>query len=81
MHAFPLPDGGIHFLDFADSNDHVCMMSWDDMDPEPIELGDIYETSSMSLGPQVLTPFKLFPETTSVHAATSKPSTFTRYSV
>ena len=32
-HAVPSPDGGIHFLDFADSNDHVCMMSWDDMDP------------------------------------------------
>ncbi|RVW71175.1 hypothetical protein CK203_054405 [Vitis vinifera] len=50
-HAVPPPDGGIHFLDFADSDDHVCMMSWDDMDPEPIELDDIYEMSSMSLGP------------------------------
>ncbi|RVX07817.1 hypothetical protein CK203_021871 [Vitis vinifera] len=51
-HAVPPPDGGIHFLDFADSDDHIHMLSWDDMDPEPIELGDIYETSSMSLGPQ-----------------------------
>ncbi|RVW89758.1 hypothetical protein CK203_047208 [Vitis vinifera] len=38
-HAVPPPNRGIHFLDFADSDDHVCMMSWDDMDPEPIELG------------------------------------------
>ncbi|RVW75924.1 hypothetical protein CK203_051824 [Vitis vinifera] len=49
-HAVPPLDRGIHFLDFADSNDHVCMMSWDDMDPDPIELDDIYEMSSMSLG-------------------------------
>ena len=80
-HAVPPPDGGLHFLDFADSDDHVYMMSWDDMDPEPIELGDIYEMSSMSLGPQVPTPFRLFPETASVHASIVEPPTFTRYSV
>ena len=81
MHAVPPPDGGIHFLDFADSNDHVCMMSWDDMDPEPIELGDIYEMSSMSLGPQVPTPLRLFPKIASVHASIVEPPTFTCYSV
>ena len=79
-HAVSPPDGGIHFLDFADFDDHVYMMSWDDMDPEPIELGDIYEMRSMSLGPQVPTPFRLFPGTASVHAAIVKPPTFTRYS-
>ncbi|RVW14458.1 hypothetical protein CK203_090780 [Vitis vinifera] len=77
----PPPDGGIHFLDFADSDDHVCMMSWDDMDPEPIELDDIYEMSSMSLGPQVPTPFRLFPETASVHASIVEPLISTCYSV
>ncbi|XP_010645295.1 uncharacterized protein LOC100852942 [Vitis vinifera] len=81
MHAVPPPDGGIHFLDFADSDDHVCMMSWDDMDPEPIELDDIYEMSSMSLGPRVPTPFRLFPEATSVHASIVEPPTSMRYSV
>ncbi|KAL6344126.1 hypothetical protein AAG906_029794 [Vitis piasezkii] len=80
-HAVPPPDGGIHFLDFADSDDHVCMMSWDDIDPEPIELGDIYGMSSMSLGPQVPTPFRLFPETASVHASIVEPPTSTRYSI
>ncbi|XP_059596905.1 uncharacterized protein LOC100853045 [Vitis vinifera] len=80
-HAVPPPDGGIHFLDFADSDDHVYMMSWDDMDPEPIELDDIYEMSSMSLGPQVPTPFRLFPETASVHASIVEPPTSTHYSV
>ena len=80
-HAVPPPDGGIHFLDFVDSDDHVCTMSWDDMDPEPIELDDIYEMSSMSLGPQVPTHFRLFPETASVHASIVEPPTSTRYSV
>ena len=80
-HAVPPPDGGIHFLDFADSDDHVCMMSWDDIDPEPIELGDIYGMSSMSLGPQVPTPFRLFPKTASVHASIVEPPISTRYSV
>ncbi|WKA13155.1 hypothetical protein VitviT2T_030485 [Vitis vinifera] len=51
------------------------------LDPEPIELDDIYEMSSMSLGPQVPTPFRLFPETASVHASIVEPPTSTRYSV
>ena len=80
-HAFPPPDGGIHFLDFADSDDHIHMLSWDDMDPEPKELGDIYETSSMSLGPQVPTPFRLVPEVASIQTTIVKPLTFTRYSI
>ena len=57
------------------------MMSWDDMDPDPIELDDIYEMSSMSLEPQVPTLFRLFPETAPVHASIVEPPTFTRYSV
>ena len=80
-HAIPPPDGGIHFLDFAYFDDHVCMMSWDEMDLEPIELDDIYEMSSMCLGPQVPTPFRLFPETALVRASIFEPPTFTRYSV
>ncbi|RVW76831.1 hypothetical protein CK203_043067 [Vitis vinifera] len=46
--------------DLIDQDNHIHMLSWDDIDPEPIELGDIYETSSMSLGPQ--TPFVLVPD-------------------
>ena len=26
-HAVPPLDGGIHFLDFADLDDHICMLS------------------------------------------------------
>ncbi|RVW76165.1 hypothetical protein CK203_044221 [Vitis vinifera] len=47
----------------------------------PIELDDIYEMSSMSLRPQVPTPFRLFPETASVHASIVEPPISTRYSV
>ncbi|RVW73735.1 hypothetical protein CK203_054974 [Vitis vinifera] len=35
-HAVPPPAGGIHFLDFDETDDHVHMLSWDDPDPEPI---------------------------------------------
>ena len=65
-HAVPLPAGGIHFLDFVDSDDHICMLSWDDMDPKPIELGEIYEMISMTLGPRMPIPFKLVPDVASV---------------
>ena len=80
-HIVPQPDGGIHFLDFADSDDHIHMLSWDDMDQEPIELGDIYETSNMTLGPQVPTPFRLVPEVAFVQTTIVEPLTFTRYSI
>ena len=50
-HAVPPLAGGIHFLDFVDSDDYICMLSWDDTELEPIELGDIYEMSSMTLRP------------------------------
>ncbi|RVW27330.1 hypothetical protein CK203_110326 [Vitis vinifera] len=33
-HAVPPPAGGIHFLDFDETDDHVHMLSWDDPDPE-----------------------------------------------
>ncbi|RVW62410.1 hypothetical protein CK203_061927 [Vitis vinifera] len=32
----PPPAGGIHFLDFDETDDHVHMLSWGDPDPEPI---------------------------------------------
>ncbi|XP_059596919.1 uncharacterized protein LOC100852852 [Vitis vinifera] len=80
-HAVPPPAGGIHFLDFDETDDHVHMLSWDDPDPEPIMPAGIYETSGVTLEPQMLAPFRLVPEAASVQAATSEPLTFTRYSV
>ncbi|RVW63776.1 Transposon Ty3-I Gag-Pol polyprotein [Vitis vinifera] len=80
-HAVPPPAGGIHFLDFDETDDHVHMLSWDDSDPEPIMPAGIYETSGVTLEPQIPAPFRLVPEAASVQAATSEPLTFTRYSV
>ena len=81
MHAVPSPAGGIHFLDFAESDDHICMLSWDDTDSKPIELGDIYEMNGMILRPQMPTPFRLVPEVTSVQTTIVEPPTSTCYSV
>ncbi|WKA04767.1 hypothetical protein VitviT2T_022774 [Vitis vinifera] len=80
-HAVPPPAGGIHFLDFDETDDHVHMLSWDDPDPEPIMPAGIYDTSGVTLEPQMPAPFRLVPEAASVQAATSEPLTFTRYSV
>ncbi|RVW66479.1 hypothetical protein CK203_065095 [Vitis vinifera] len=52
-HAVPPPAGGIHFLDFDETDDHVHMLSWDDPDPEPIMPAGIYETSGVTLEPQM----------------------------
>nr|CAN83915.1 hypothetical protein VITISV_022301 [Vitis vinifera] len=80
-HAVPPPAGGVHFLDFDETDDHVHMLSWDDPDPEPIMPVGIYETSGVTLEPQMPAPFRLVPEATFVQAATSEPLIFTRYSV
>ncbi|RVW59143.1 Transposon Ty3-I Gag-Pol polyprotein [Vitis vinifera] len=60
-HAVPPPAGGIHFLDFDETDDHVHMLSWDDPDPEPIMPAGIYETSGVTLEPQMPAPFRLAP--------------------
>ena len=80
-HAVPPLAGGIHFLDFDETDDHVHMLSWDDSDPEPIMPAEIYETSGVTLEPHMPAPFRLVPEAASVQATTSEPLTFTRYSV
>ncbi|RVW25519.1 hypothetical protein CK203_103506 [Vitis vinifera] len=78
---FPPPAGGIHFLDFDETDDHVHMLSWDDPDQSPIMPAGIYETSGVTLEPQMPAPFRLVPEAASVQAPTSEPLAFTRYSV
>ncbi|RVW24996.1 hypothetical protein CK203_116558 [Vitis vinifera] len=52
-----------------------------DQDPEPIMAAGIYETSGVTLEPQMPAPFRLFHEAASVQTTTSEPLTFTRYSV
>ena len=39
-HAVPPPAGGIHSIDFVESEDHILMLSWDDQRSEPIEFDD-----------------------------------------
>ena len=33
-HAVPPPTGGMHSIDFVESDDRIHMLSWDDQGPE-----------------------------------------------
>ncbi|KAJ9679424.1 hypothetical protein PVL29_021374 [Vitis rotundifolia] len=80
-HAVPPPAGGIHFLDFAESDDHIHMLSWEDSEPELIVVDEIYEIDGETLGPRRPTSFGLVSEVASVQAATVEPLIFPHYSV
>ncbi|RVX04651.1 hypothetical protein CK203_023367 [Vitis vinifera] len=80
-HAVPPSAGGIHFLDFADLDDHVHMLSEDDSDLEPIMPDVIYEMSGVTLGPRMPAPFRLVPKAASVQTATVEPLILPHYSV
>ena len=41
-HAVPPPAGGIHSIDFAEFEDRIHLLSWDDQRPEPIPFDDGY---------------------------------------
>ena len=41
-HAVPPPTGGIHSIDFAESEDRIYMLSWDNQRSEPITFDDGY---------------------------------------
>ena len=41
-HAVPPPAGGIHSIDFAEFDDHIHMLPWDDQGPESIVFDDGY---------------------------------------
>ena len=41
-HAVPPPMGGIHSIDFVESDDRIHMLLWDDQGPEPIVFDDGY---------------------------------------
>ena len=80
-HAVSLPGDDIHVLDFDEIDDHIYMLSDDDLDPEPIMPGVIYEMSGVTLGPRTPAPFQLVPEAASVQAATVEPLILPHYSV
>ena len=80
-HAVPPPADGIHSLDFAKLDNHIHMLSWDDIEPEPIVLDEIYEMGEVTLGPRMPVPFRLFPDAASVQTTTVEPLTFLHYNI
>ena len=42
-HTVPSPTDSMHSIDFAKLNDHIHMLSWDELEPEPIVSYQIYE--------------------------------------
>ena len=80
-HAVPPPTDSMHSIDFAKVDNHIHMLSWDEIEPEPIVLDEIYEMCGVTLGPRMSAPFRLVPETASVQTTTIEPLTFTYYCV
>ena len=80
-HAVPLPADDIHFLDFAELDDHSHMLSWDELEPEPIVADEMYEIGEVTLGPRMPTPFRLVPEAATLQTTTIETVTFPHYSV
>ena len=80
-HTVPSPTDSMHSIDFAKLNDHIHMLSWDELEPEPIVSYQIYEIGRVILGPQMSAPFGLVPKAASVQTATVEPSIFPYYSV
>ena len=71
----------MHSIDFAELDDHIHMLSWDELEPEPIVSCKVYEIGRVILAPQMSTPFRLVPRVASVQMATVKPSIFPHYNV
>nr|CAN73588.1 hypothetical protein VITISV_026203 [Vitis vinifera] len=61
-HAIPSSADDIHFLDFAEFDDHIHMLSWDESALEPMVSDEIYEMGRVTLSPRVPTPFRLIPK-------------------
>ncbi|RVW18583.1 hypothetical protein CK203_107957, partial [Vitis vinifera] len=71
----------MHSIDFAEFDDHIHMLSWDEPEPEPLVSDEIHEIGRVTLGPWMSTPFRLTPEVASVQTTTIEPLTFPHYSV
>ena len=71
----------MHSIDFVEFDERIHMLSWDDFEPEPIALDEIYEMSEVTLGPRMPVPFRLVPEAASVQTTTIEPLIFLHYSV
>ena len=83
-HAVPSPAGGIHYIDFTESDDHIHMLSWDDQGPEPIVFDDGYDDEGVHevfSSQQILTHVVSMPSIISVWIPTLRLVTLPCYSV
>ena len=80
-HAVPPPTDSMYSIDFAELDDHIHMLNWDESEPKPIVSNEIYEIGRVTLGPRMSTPFRLVQEVASIQTATVEPLTFPHYSV
>ena len=79
-HAVPPPADSMHSIDFAELDDQIHMMSWNESKLEPIVSDEIYEISRVTLGSRIPTPFRLVLEAASVQTTTVVPLTVSYYS-
>ena len=79
-HAVFPPTDSMHFIDFAELDDHIHMMSWNKLKPEPIVSDGIYEIGRVTLGHRMPTPFRLVPKAASIQTTTVVSLTFPHYS-
>ena len=82
-HAVLPPTEDVHSIDFAELDDHIHMLSWDESkpEPEPIVLDEIYEIGRVALGPRMSTPFRLILEAALVQTTTVEPLILPHYNI
>ena len=79
-HAVPPLADSLHSIDFAELDDQIRMMSWNESEPKPIVLDEIYEIGRVTLGSRMPIPFRLVLKATSVQTTTVVSLTFPYYS-
>ena len=70
----------MHFIDFAELDYHIHILSWDESQLEPLVSYGIYEIGRVALGPLMPTPFRLVLKAVLVQTTTVVPLTFPHYS-
>ena len=83
-HVVPPPVGDIHSIDFAESEDRIHMLSWDDQRSEPIAFDDGYGNDGVHevfSSQQIHSHVVLAPSITPVWIPTPRPVTLPCYSV
>ena len=78
-HVVPPPVEGIHSIDFPELDDHINILSWDELELEPIASDEINEIGRVTLGHWMSTPFRLILEAASVQTTIVKPLTLPHY--